>query len=359
MIEKVKRIKQQQEENKPYFIKIDVPHFNKYYTGLTKGEIFILTAATGGGKTSFSKYLFVIKAIESAIKYNIDYKCIYFALEETEEQFMASLYSYFIFTQCGLSYNVKDFNGMTVDDNNKIITISEEMIKAIEKVKPLVDQYMSYVELITQSLTPAYILKWVREFAEKEIKFTAISEEGLVVPMSIKEAETKKYHEKIIDPNKFRTVVVDHVGNIASKDKFNSIAELAHYGRAYMASLYEYNVVYVQQQTKDKGTAENKKANMVWASIDGLANYKALSDDAHTIIGITNPNTYGINRIGPTNNIKVESYGDNLRVVEILKNRYGSVNKQMVFGFLGKVNYIEPFPIDEKTFDLITSKFLV
>lgn len=359
MIEKVKEIQKKQLENKPYFIKINVPNFNKYYTGLTHGEIFIVTAATGGGKTSFTKYLFLIKAIESAIKYSIDYKCIYFALEETEDQFISSLYSYFIFTHCGLSYNIKDFNGMTVDDENKIIPISKEMLDAIEKVRPLVEQYMTYIELITQSLTPANILKRVREFAATEISFSRISEDGVMVPMTIKDAETKKFDKKVIDSNKFRTVVVDHVGNIASKDKFNSIAELAHYGRAYMASLYEYNVVYVQQQAKDKGTAENKKADLIWASIEGLANYKALSDDAHTIIGITNPNTYGINRIGATNNIKVENYGDNLRVVEILKNRYGSVNKRMVFGFLGKVNYIEPFPIDDKNFDLTSSKFLI
>ncbi len=359
MIEKVRRIKQNQIDKKPYFIKIDVPHFNRYYTGLTKSEILILTAATGGGKTSFCKFLFVIKAIESAIKYNIDYKCIYFALEETKEQFMASIYSYFIFTKLGLSYNIKDFEGMTVDENNKVVDISDTMIDAIEKVAPTVEQYMSYVELITQSLSPVNILKRVRDFADKEIKFYKINEEGKKERMSIRQAETEKYTEKVIDEDKFRTVVVDHVGNIASKDKFNSIAELAHYGRAYMASLYEYNVVYVQQQVKDKGSIENKKANMVYASIDGLANYKALSDDAHTIIGITNPNTYGLTRIGSSNQIKVESYGDNLRVVEILKNRYGSVNKQMVFGFLGKVNFIEPFPIDDSTFDITTSKFLI
>jgi len=359
MIEKVKRIKKDQEENKPYFIKIDVPQFNKYYTGLTKSEILILTAATGGGKTSFCKFLFVIKAIESAIKYNIDYKCIYFALEETQEQFMASIYSYFIFTTLGLSYNIKDFEGMTVDEDNKIVHISDTMISAIESVEPIVSQYMSYIELITQSLSPVNILKRVREFADKEIKFFKINEQGIKTRMTIREVETEKYSEKEIDINKFRTVIIDHVGNIASKDKFNSIAELAHYGRAYMASLYEYNVVYVQQQTKDKGTVENRKANMVYASIEGLANYKALSDDAHTIIGVTNPNTYGISRIGSQNQFKVEDYGDNLRVVEILKNRYGSVNKQMVFGFLGKVNYIESFPTDDKKFDIATSKFLI
>ena len=359
MLEKIKKIQQLQIDKKSYFIKIDVPHFNKYYTGLTKGEIMIITAATGGGKTSFSKYLFIIKAIESAIKYNIDYKCIYFALEETETQFIASLYSYFIFIKFGLEYNIKDFEGMTVDENNKIVMIPDIMVNAVEKVREEVEHYMSYVELITQSLTPVNILKRVREFAAHEIKFERVDEEGKVIPMDIKEAETKKYNKKIIDDNKFRTVVIDHIGNIASKDKFNSIAELAHYGRAYMASLYEYNVVYIQQQTKDKGTTENRKASTFWASIDGLANYKALSDDAHTIIGITNPNTYGISRIGSTNQIKVEEYGDNLRVVEILKNRYGSVNKQMVFGFLGKTNYFEPFPTNDAQFDLVSGKFKI
>ena len=70
---------------------VGFPSLTNYVAGIIPGIMYKVTSHSGMGKTQFSKFAFVLQPILYAIKYNINYKVIYFALEESEEEFIDSI----------------------------------------------------------------------------------------------------------------------------------------------------------------------------------------------------------------------------------------------------------------------------
>ena len=64
------------------------PRLNTTIPGIMPETYYTVTANTSVGKTQLTKYLFVRKPIEYAIENNINFKIIYFAREESVQDFL-------------------------------------------------------------------------------------------------------------------------------------------------------------------------------------------------------------------------------------------------------------------------------
>lgn len=81
-------------EGKYNSIPFGLPGLDRHVPGIMRGIVYSIVAGSGVGKTQLAKYLFVLqpyKFVKQHPHLNIKLKIIYFALEESREEFMLNL----------------------------------------------------------------------------------------------------------------------------------------------------------------------------------------------------------------------------------------------------------------------------
>lgn len=143
MIEEIKKLKTRKKEGYLRAIPTSIPAFNRGVGGIIKGEPMTIIGFTSGGKSTFTRQIAVIDSIEYAIRTGLDFKCLYFALEDSERQFDWLLYSYLLKKNLGMRYGMRDFEAMTGE-------VSDEDIFVIEGsgVEEEFKKYKSYIEWV-------------------------------------------------------------------------------------------------------------------------------------------------------------------------------------------------------------------
>lgn len=242
----------------------NAPRLTSYFPGIIKGMFDAITGNSSTGKTTVAKHLYVFNAIEFAIEYNLDLKILYFALEEGEEQFDYSLYSYLVNKVTGLRLNIRDFESFTQP-------IEEDYLRIIEQhnIDRLFEQYKSYIVLDDKTYKSYPIYRKIWDFAESRGKFYMAGE-----PMT----DAKHWDEYVPNnPEEFIIVIVDHVSELHLEEKQASIRDaiddITRYLRHYVTKRFDYNVLAIHQQMAAKEDVEHKKENFIRASLQGLGKH--------------------------------------------------------------------------------------
>lgn len=330
------RVKKNLVNNIPFY---GFPNLAKHVPGIAKGFYYIVTASSGIGKTQFTKKLFVTdvyKYVKEHPEKNIKLKIIYFALEESKEEFMLSLISNRLYTEYNIdisSLELRSFTNQLPDEIINKIVESSEYFKDFEK----------YVEVVDTVYNPTGLYKYVKEYANnngthhyKEMEFGGKKE--------------KIYsHYVPHDDNEFVIVITDHVSLLQEErdphtklmlSKHSTIGKWsADYCKHKICKEFGYTVVNVQQQAAEKEKQEFYKGNSIEAklepSLDGLADNKLTQRDAYIVLGLFAPDRYEVKR---HLKYEIDKLGDNYRSVKILKNRVGVPNLKSALFFNGKVN---------------------
>ena len=73
--------------------------FSDDFPGIEQSTYYVVTSFTKGGKSMFTSYLFIYQTIMYAYfaKESIDFKILYFPLEETKERIMQRFMSWLLF----------------------------------------------------------------------------------------------------------------------------------------------------------------------------------------------------------------------------------------------------------------------
>ena len=146
----------------PFF---GLPRLNKYIPGIIPGIMYKVTSGSGTGKTNFSKFAFVYQPIFYAIKYGINFQVIYFALEESEQQFIDGLFIHILKRRYKVSIDSFTLSGMTTTP------VDQKTLDAIRSAQKEVELIMSYIKIVDNCYTPDSIYKKCRSFAAKMGKF--------------------------------------------------------------------------------------------------------------------------------------------------------------------------------------------
>lgn len=320
-----------------------IPHppemgdFTKWFPGRMRGDYTAITGGTSSMKTTLAKFL-VFRAVGWAIKENIDYKVAWFAFEESQQQFFYSLLSFLLYREKGLRYNIENFEGLGK-------TVEEKDLPAIQEIMPLFEKYKSYFRVYDTIYNSFGIYKTVRDLASKRGKFFLGGKE-----INYEEIHDKGWDKYVPDnPEEYIEIVLDHVGILTpqtgEKDLADAITNLSKNMRQYVSKLLNYSVVWVQQQMMEMENLDHIKENQIYPSIQGLGDNKRVGRDMLNIIGICNPNRFGI-RIANTDSgsFNIGELKDYQRVINILKRRYGVVNKKTCLYADGCCGWFEPIP---------------
>ena len=322
---------------------VQMPRLTAYFPGVIKGMLDCITANTTVGKTTVAKQLYVINCIKFAIQNNLDLKILYFALEESEEQFDYTLYSHIVREELNLRLNIRDFESFNT-------SIAEETLSLIEasRADEILQQWKSYINIYDNVYNSYGIYKTIREFAQSRGTFYMNDE-------ACKTEEDLFHWNNYVpnNPNEFIICVIDHISELHPDQKENTvdnaITNIIRYMRHYVTKRFDYNVCVIHQQAAEKENIDHKKENYTRASAQGLGDNKKVGRSYMNIIGVNDPVRYGYTVYPAKNGYATAPLSSYFRTINIIKQRYGPTNVEIGIFFDGKTGYIKELPKPDDT----------
>jgi hypothetical protein len=329
LLETIETNKKAKEEGKVTSLLFPFERLSQKFPGWERGHYYCITAATSVGKTKLTKFLAVISVYKFIKEHpEIDYKILYFALEESKEEFWLSMISSLLYEMYEITLSLaqlKSLGNYTLDDDT---------LAKIKQCKQWVDDMSSKVDVIDHVYNGYGIYKHVHDWHLNN---------GSEVGGNVEEKIGKKYVPN--NPNLWVFVIVDHV-SLLTPEKGESLYEAIgkfskHYCLKHFVKKLNCVTIAVQQQdmTNDKqeyhqGQSIDEKLE---PSIPGLANCKETARDYHFIMALFSPVRYSITR---HRGYDIKILKDRYVSLKILKDRhYGLANKYIPLYFNGATTF--------------------
>lgn len=316
----------------------------KYIPGIVPSIMYKITSHMGVGKTQIAKYLFCYQPIMYAIKYKINFKIIYFALEESKEEFLDGLFIHLI----RRIHNVQlDRFVMTGMSDRPLNQAELDVIKSTQKIMA---EIAANIEIVDDKYRPTEMFDTCKYYARKWGRF-------------IKDGEGNETDDYVpSDPNQIVLVVADHISLIEPEFEKETNKYLTErqaiskwhtkMGKRILTKKWNWAMLNIQQQNleseKQQYTMKGDSIiSKILPSLDGLANNKEVARDDYVVLGLFAPDRYDIPEFRGYNIQKntPESFGDRFRTMHLLKNRFGHPNKVLPLYFDGRYNYFKEMPL--------------
>ncbi len=361
-LDELKNIKSDKDSGKIFCIPFEnYPKLSTSVPGVVPGMIQMVTASSGVGKTQVTKALYVREPLEYALKHGLNLKIFYFALEESESEFIDTMICNFISARCNVRMDLLTLQGYRQK------SLDQGFLNLIDSHIDEIEALLEKVEVIDSVYNPTGIYKYCRDYADKngthhyedrEFIKKKVDEDG---SFYTKREKQKVYsHYVPNDPNAFTIVIVDHMSLLApekakgSTSMMNQHQTMAQWSTNYalkqVTKHWNWAVVNVIQQEQsgereqftNKGESIQKKTE---PSLAGFANNKEIQRDAKVVIGVYSPDRYGFDDY---HGYDVRRFRDCFRAYKILKNRFGAPNKYHHFLFDGATNRFKELPTAEQ-----------
>lgn len=271
-------------------------------------------------------------------KLNIKLKIFYFSLEMSKEEKMLSCFANILYIKEGLRISPTDLKSTKA---SKILP--EETLEIIKKYEKYFEEIEKTVEFIDDIRHGFGIYNLVREYAMANGK---IHKRNIEINGKITEVED--YYEPN-NPDEYVMIIIDHI-SLISTEKRNGVQMSLHESISVLSSDYliklrnrfNYIPVVIQQQSSAQEGIENKKANRLKPTMDGLGDNKLTGRDANVMLGLFSPFRHEIPEYF---GYDITKFKDNIRFLEIMGSRQGGAGTVCPLYFDGAVNYFKELPL--------------
>ena len=325
-VDGIKKIKKSKEDGKIFCIPFkNYPKLAESVPGIVPGMITMITAASGVGKTQLAKALAVREPLEYAMANDVDLKILYFALEESKQEFIDSMICNFISIKCKINIDILTLQGYREE------ALDDSTMGLIEQYMPHVEEMLKNIEIIDSVYNPTGIYKYCRDFADRNgthhfetREFIKKKSDG-----TTKKVPTKVYsHYVPNNPNQVVICVVDHMSLLTPEGGGTLRDAMAQWSTNYcLKQLTKHwnwavcNIIQQEQsgekeQFSNNGQSIQKKTE---PSLAGFANNKEVQRDAKVILGVYSPDRYDY---GEYHGYDITKFRDTFRAVKVLK-RFG------------------------------------
>jgi len=306
----------------------------KSFSGIFPGALVCVTAETSVGKTSLAKYLYLFSVADYMLDdpsfKNFKYKCLWFGLEESEEEFDISIIQYAI---------SKYYNKHCTQDEllSRIEPVSDDIVAMIksEPVQNYFNTIKSFTKFDDQTGHATGIYKTCQEFS-KEIGEHHYKEKNI----SNGKVISVYSHYTQNDPNLIVAVVIDNVNILEleknelgmSLDLSGCIDRLVNtYMRKQVTKHWKWHVCCIQQQQMAAGDLNHYKAGKLEPEPQKLGDNIKVARSYQVILGLFSPykhkmsTHYNYQILNSTRGQgeKVEGFEECFRTIHICKNRFG------------------------------------
>lgn len=258
--------------------------FKDDFCGIEQDTYYCITSFTKGGKSQACSYIFIFNTLMYAYfaKEKLDFKILYFPLEETKERIMQRFMSWLLFkySKGNIRVSPKELRSTTG-------AVDEDVIDRLRQfdIQGILEYFEEHVIFPTEAPNPTGIYKYCKQYAE---------DHGTVHKKTIKikdelgvaqEVEAFDYYEQD-NPDEYRMVIIDTINLIDTERGLSlkqSIDKLSEYCAKYLRNRYHYSPIIIQQQAFESEGNEAFKLGRVRPSVAGLGDSKYVSRDKQFI----------------------------------------------------------------------------
>lgn len=316
--------------------------FSEDFIGIEQSCQYLITSSTKGAKSQFTSYTFIYKPLMFCYytKANINYKVIYFPLEETPERIMQRFMSWLLydFSHGEIRISPRDLRSTTTPLPDNVL----ELLKN-DEIQDILKYFEEHVVFPTEKPNPTGIYYFCKKYAEdhgtvhtKPGKYT--DQLGNVV-----DYDAFDYYEQD-DPNEYRIIIIDTINLIDTERGMNlkqSIDKLSEYCAKYLRNRYHYSPVIIQQQAFDGEGNEAVKLGRYTPSISSLGDSKYGARDSNLVLGLFSPFKFALKEY---NGYDITKFRDNIRFLEVCINRDGQMGGVCPLFFDGAVCQFSELP---------------
>ena len=300
----------------------------KVLSGIYPGALSCITAESGVGKTTFAKHMYIFNVanliIENPIFKHLNYKCLWFGLEESFEEFECSI----------LQHALSRYHNTYVSQDmllSRINPLPDNIIKLIEteKVQLFYNLCLKITDFQDNISNPTGIYKHCRNYSE-EIG----SHKNKII--KIKNVNTEIYsHYEQNDINQIVSVVIDNV-NILTTEKNHLGVNLSldgtidlmvnHYMRNQVTKHWKWHVCCIQQQKMAGGDIQYLKLDRLEPDKQKLGDNLKVARSYQIILGLFSPYAHRKPKYlnyPIASNSNTNGFEDFYRSLHVIKNRFG------------------------------------
>lgn len=312
------------------------------FCGVEQSTYYVITSFTKGSKTQFTSFTFLYRTVMYAYftSEDLDFKIIYFNLEETKERIMQRFMSWllFRFTKGAIRISPKELRSTVTPVDEKIL----DRLKQFD-IQDILHYFEEHVIFPTEAPNPTGIYKYCRQYAE---------DHGTVHKRTVKmkdelgqlvDTEVFDYYEQD-NPNEYRMIIIDTINLIDTERGMNlkqSIDKLSEYCAKYLRNRYHFSPIIIQQQAFESEGNDAFKLGRVRPSAVGLGDSKYTSRDANVTLGLFSPFRFGITEYF---GYDITILKDRIRFLEVITNRDGEMGGLLPLWFDGAVCDFKELP---------------
>jgi len=306
-----------------------LPKIESIMDGVTRRTMTILASGTGQGKSSFILYAYVYRPLMEHID-DDNFYVSYFSLEMPATVIFGKLLSTYIFEKYHKRLSITEIlsrkKGYILNDENyEIVKDCTEWLNKIEKKIHIYDKSLNADKLY------AILMKKLEEFGKFE------------------ETESRKIY-KPHNPDLLYEVVIDHVGLLRPSNGHNKKGEIDT-TVAYLVTLRNMcgiSPTLIQQINREQSNIERFKAGRTGIQLSDLKETGDTTDAAEVVIALYGPNR---DKLNTYRGYDVKTLGDHIRMVQILKTRFGSADIEVAVNYHGDVNEWYELPLPNEIYD--------
>lgn len=306
-----------------------LPKVESIIDGVTKRTMTVLASGTGQGKSSYILYAYVYRPVMEHLD-DDNFYVSYFSLEMPATVIFGKLLSTYIFEKYGKELSIKEILSrkkgyILSDEDYQIVQDSLEWLRKVEKKIHVYDKSLNADKLY------AILMQKLEQFGEFE------------------ETENRKIY-KPYNPDLLYEVVIDHVGLLRPSNGRNKKGEI-DMTVAYLVTLRnmcDLAVTLIQQINREQSNIERFKAGRTGIQLSDLKETGDTTDAAEVVAALYGPNR---DKLNTYRGYDVKKLGDHIRMLQILKTRFGEADKEIALNFHGGINMWSELPLPGDIYD--------
>ena len=321
-------------------IPLPFDRFNKSFKGTAPAKYYAVTATTHGGKTKFTKFLNVINSYRVFKRYGKDFRLLWFALEESEEEFETSLISCILYAKS---------QGRMIISSSDITAIAEltpagalEILRHNEDVARTYEEIRSKIVLYDNVYSGPEMYNITRAYMSGMGTFETTTDKLM--------NETETYTRNPLYDEIDVKVVVDHISlihPISGKSHHETLSHVSSYYFNYlMKKVLKVSIMVVHQQELGAAKKVYQRGELIVEllepSIPNLGDNKIISRDYDVVFGLFNPAAFELTHYRGRD---ITEYCGNAHWLIVLKDRlYGTTGTYVGLEFFGAPGMYKELP---------------
>lgn len=324
---------------------------SKYISGTQRGRYYLMSADSGGGKTTIADFMFVINAWLDAKAKGRKIKIYYCSFEVSEQDKNAKWCAWYIYWKYGKSIPTNYILGR-IEGNH----LKEDELPMITEAWNFVKEMKKDIKVIEETVNPTAIFEGLVDHYAKY---------GTVERRQSDDDKKKGRKGKVVGYKPLEEIetilFIDHLKLVNSElglDMKRTMDKMSRYC-VILKNLFGTTAVVLQQFNTDllasRRDAVNQKKNNATVEIE--PNRKDLGDssssfqDSCVVLGLVMPRSYNLDEFRKYNT-SYTGLGSFMVAMYIMKNKYGEANVMCPLFMNPVAGYIYDLPSPENSFEM-------